>query len=143
MYNRGKGGLSMSGEFRRATSTSLERSSPQPSFYQSKHRFGSIGWGVGANSSTEKYHNKSMSIPNPAENKANIDSLLHSSYHKIGKNPIICKDRHHIRKIDNDYSITGACGFLNLPGTFASHIDKKYKMQSKPFYSMNISFQKK
>jgi hypothetical protein len=141
-FNRGQGGVRLSGEFKRTISTSYDRHSVQPSFYQSNHHVGSIGWGLRSNISTERSHTKSIHVPKVV-NMTTVSSLMNSNILKLSKNPIICKDRHHISKIDKDYNTTGSCGFLKLPGSFASHLDKTLKMQPKSFYCMNMSYQKK
>lgn len=140
-FNRGKGGLTLNGEFRKTLNCSFDIGKAKaPSFFDTKKRIGSIGWGV--QSTLFENHGRSVNFTDPPE-KIHLSSQIMNNLTKRGSNKIICKDRFHIRKIDNDHSITGNSGFLKLPGRFSANIDKKMQMQYKPFYSMNMSYQKK
>ena len=60
-FNRGKGGIRLSGEFKRSLQTSMDMKARLPSFMDRSKRFGSIGWGVKRDESLPKqFHNKSV-----------------------------------------------------------------------------------
>jgi hypothetical protein len=140
---RGQGGLKTSGEFRHTVRCSLDPKPKNPSFMDKNPRFGSIGWGIQREVAplTNK-HNHSINYTETARNLPD-SSLLFSKLVEKSSNPIISQDRFHIRKYDNSYSTIGTCGFLNMSGNFAGHVDKTLHMQSKPFFNMNMSYQRK
>ena len=49
----------------------------------------------------------------------------------------------HLKTIDKEHNITGAVGFLKLPGKFSSHFDRTLDMNHQSFYKMNINYQRK
>ena len=148
-YNRGKGGIQLNGEFRNLIQSSLNDLPKLPSFMERSRKFGSIGWGVTRDNSQNKIlQNQSVdstqnSISASFDLNRSVDWDLFSKRMSLGSNKIICKNRFHIKNIDNDYDSIGNKGFLRLEGNFTSAIDKKLNMEFKPFHNLNMFLQRR
>lgn len=78
-FRRGKGGIKLTGEFRKSLQSSMDCKPKQPNFMEKTQRFGSIGWGVQRDNSFCKHsHNKSESLVNNSNVPAPL--LLGQSY---------------------------------------------------------------
>ncbi|CAI2377753.1 unnamed protein product [Moneuplotes crassus] len=130
-FNRGRGGLRWSGEFRTSGSSFSHNKSIQPNFMPERDSLGSIGWGL---SSRDDYGG-------PNKSHSSIKNILRS----IKRAPTLVKstDRFHIKKIDNSHRNSGDIGLIRLPGKFSSKIDRDLKMDYSTFTRMNLSYQKK
>jgi len=133
--------------------------SNQPNFSEKRGSYLSIGWGVTNN----KFLESILPNVNPSHNMntGRGSSLEHHRY-SVANSPTKVdnysidyslspnRERENsqnrnsfLKQIDQEYSSTGASGFLKLNGLFSSHLNKKLNLDSEVYHSMNMVGQKR